>query len=51
MEACNSALASGAGTALDSLVLFLLDSCPRPLPEAALCLEKQKIPSINNEEF
>ena len=30
MDACNSALASGAGTALDSLEPLLVDSCSRP---------------------
>ena len=37
MDAGSSALASGAGTALDSLEPFLKDSTPRPLLPAAIC--------------
>lgn len=37
MDAGNSALASGAGTAFESLEPFLEDSCA-PLPPVALCL-------------
>ena len=38
MDACNSALASGAGMALDSLNPLLVDSCSRPTPPSAFRL-------------
>lgn len=38
MDACNSALASGAGMALDSLKPLLVDSCSRPTPPFAFRL-------------
>lgn len=41
MDAGNSALASGAGTAFDCFAVFLLDSRPDPLVPPPLCLESE----------
>lgn len=43
IDTCSSALASGAGTAFDSLEPFLEDSTPLPFPPAAFCLKSYRI--------